>query len=101
MARDYAHSTEFYRVIVSYQQVTYPNLDRNNPQYGPIQTAMLGPYTRASAARGAASAHVGWRNRLIERRVQKLTAVGTITTVIDENGNEEKTLGARLEWQDV
>ncbi len=92
---------DFHRVIVSYQRVTYPNFDRNNPQYGPILTETLGPYEKVSTARGAAASFVRWRHRLVERRVQKLVAVGTITTVVDENGNEEKKLGAHLEWRDV
>jgi len=92
---------DFFRVIVSYQKI-----DRDGAE-GPIRTSTLGPYDKPSYARGAASQHVysrcwGWRNtRLIERRVQQLVAVGTVTVVTDENGNEERTLGARLEWKDV
>lgn len=92
-------STEFYRVIVSYQRRERPSYE--NPEYGPVQTDTLGPYKTVGTARGAASAYVDWRSRLVERRVQKLVPVGTITTVVDENGNEEKKLGARLEWRDV
>lgn len=91
---------DFFRVIVSYQHV-----DRDGTE-GPIKTSTLGPYDKPSYARGAAFQYAtrgwGWRRtRLIERRVQQLVAVGTVTTVTDENGNEERTLGARLEWKDI
>jgi len=92
--------TDFYRVIVSYQHVD------GEGKEGPIKTSTLGLYDKPSYARGAAfqyaSGYWGWRRtRLIERRVQKLVAVGTVTVVTDENGNEERTLGARLEWKDI
>lgn len=102
-------STELWRVKVTRELGRYAyNYETSRTEWKPLHeeptysTTYLGAYESKFVA-GSASSNFGnsMYGRTIERRYQKLTAVGTITTVMDENGNETKTLGARLEWVDA
>lgn len=101
-------STELWRVKVTRERGRYEyNTETGRTEWKPLReepsysTTYLGTYESKFVAGSASSNFGNGFDRTIERRYQKLTAVGTITTVVDENGNETKTLGARLEWVDA